>query len=553
MKNSGPILLLAVWLFAPAARMISAEPAAVPEKEVATTIFVENGNPRLIRQLGYAWEFEPGHIEIEGYKSILYAGRAVGEGDFHLRARLTIPTQKDSPTFVASGDGAKLEGFRDERKGYWPTEANRHHHFALSPTWAEAGKPFLFEVVRKSSEVVISAHGKEVHRFIYDGTQFGKVGFCSLTGKLRIHDFSLEGKTAPLNWDRSMPTAFSIPTLDLSGEEHRQVIVDRRKDQYCGHPDTVLLPDQKTMFCTYPLGHGGPAAILKKSNDAGLTWSDRLPVPENWNTATNCPCIFYVSGPNGKRRLLVLEGNGDMRQSISEDVGLTWTPLGPNGLRCIVVPNRLLPISRQRYLALYVDPDPRRPGGHLIAQSITSDGGLSWEKQRVVARHPDALPDEPGTITSPDGKQIAAVMREQSRAYNSLLMTSDDEGQTWTPLREANAAVTGDRHNLRYAPDGRLVAVFRDLCFTSPTKGNFVAWVGTYDDLVKGREGQYRLLLLRQHENFGDCGYAGLEVLPDGTFIATTYVRYRPGELNSVVSVRFQLQELDRRAWGLSH
>ena len=45
-----------------------------------------------------------------------------------------------------------------------------------------------------------------------------------------------------------------------------------------------------------------------------------------------------------------------------------------------------------------------------------------------------------------------------------------------------------------------------------------------------------------------DCGYPGLEVLPDGTFVATTYIKYKPGpEKHSVVSVRFKLHELDQR------
>ena len=45
-----------------------------------------------------------------------------------------------------------------------------------------------------------------------------------------------------------------------------------------------------------------------------------------------------------------------------------------------------------------------------------------------------------------------------------------------------------------------------------------------------------------------DCGYPGLELLPDGDLLATTYVQYHPdGEKNSVVSVRFRLDELDQR------
>ena len=43
-----------------------------------------------------------------------------------------------------------------------------------------------------------------------------------------------------------------------------------------------------------------------------------------------------------------------------------------------------------------------------------------------------------------------------------------------------------------------------------------------------------------------DCGYPGLKVLPDGTIVATTDVKVRPGaEKHSVVSTRFTLAETD--------
>jgi len=81
----------------------------------------------------------------------------------------------------------------------------------------------------------------------------------------------------------------------------------------------------------------------------------------------------------------------------------------------------------------------------------------------------------------------------------------------------------------------------------SPTKGHFAGWVGTYDDILHQREGQYRLKLLHNYAG-SDCGYAGLELLPDGTFVATTYVKYRPDERkHSVVSTRVKLAELDDR------
>ena len=53
----------------------------------------------------------------------------------------------------------------------------------------------------------------------------------------------------------------------------------------------------------------------------------------------------------------------------------------------------------------------------------------------------------------------------------------------------------------------------------SPTHGDWVAWVGTFDDIVEGREGQYRVRLMDNTKG-ADCAYPGVEVLPDGTFVA---------------------------------
>ncbi|NUQ65797.1 MAG: exo-alpha-sialidase [Pirellulales bacterium] len=68
-----------------------------------------------------------------------------------------------------------------------------------------------------------------------------------------------------------------------------------------------------------------------------------------------------------------------------------------------------------------------------------------------------------------------------------------------------------------------------------------------YDDIVNLREGQYGVRLLRSPKK-GDLGYPGLEVLPDGVFVATTYAVLDQGEKNSVVSVCFRLDEIDEEA-----
>jgi hypothetical protein len=107
------------------------------------------------------------------------------------------------------------------------------------------------------------------------------------------------------------------------------------------------------------------------------------------------------------------------------------------------------------------------------------------------------------------------------------------------------AALTGDRHQGRYGPDGRLFVSFRDTTRESLTKGDWVGWVGTWDDIAAGREGQYRVRLA-QNWHGHDCAYPALEVLPDGTFVAVTYGHWSlPGGEPWIMCVRFRLAELD--------
>ena len=83
------------------------------------------------------------------------------------------------------------------------------------------------------------------------------------------------------------------------------------------------------------------------------------------------------------------------------------------------------------------------------------------------------------------------------------------------------------------------------LGLTSPTQGDWVAWVGTYGDLKRGNEGQYRIRL-KDNINSSDCCYPGVELLPDGTFVVTTYGHWEAGKEPYILSVRFTLEEIDQ-------
>ena len=301
----------------------------------------------------------------------------------------------------------------------------------------------------------------------------------------------------------------------------------------------------------YPKGHGKGGIVMKRSQDAGITWSERLAVPKNWSTSKEVPTIHRVVDATGKKRLIMWSGLYPARLSVSEDDGLTWSPLTPVGdWGGIVVMGAVVSQKTPgHYLALFHD-DGRfftkggkreRPVLFTLYQTNSTDGGLTWSQPQALWNGTEVHLCEPGVIRSPDGKQLAMLLRENSRRKNSHVMFSLDEGQTWSAPRETPAALTGDRHTGQYAPDGRLFISFRDTTLQSPTKGDWVAWVGTYEDIVSGREGQYRVRLMDNHKA-QDCAYPGVEILPDGTLVTTTYGHWTKGEMPYVMSVRLNLE-----------
>lgn len=364
--------------------------------------------------------------------------------------------------------------------------------------------------------------------------------------------------------------AEKVPVVDVSGDKARQLVIAAgTEDLYQGHPTTVLTRTGK-LICVWTTNHGGPCGPAAESLDGGRTWTridGRFP-KEYAATCWNCPTLQKMVLPGGGERLLVFSarppdgavnhydcpGICPLGIAYSDDDGATWRMAPRAWVSSIMPPTGFIQLKDgsvalfgqvRKYLGTKSD----APTSDQNVWMATSPNGLDWSAPRVIASVPEKNLCEPCALRSPDGDEIALLIRENRHTSRSMMCFSRDEGVTWSVPQETSLALTGDRHECVALPDGRVFVAFRDRAKAFGTYGHYVAWIGTYDDLRNGREGGARVKLLHSYagdERFanasftGDTGYSGVELLPDGDILCTTYVKYWPdARQHSVVSTRF--------------
>jgi hypothetical protein len=361
----------------------------------------------------------------------------------------------------------------------------------------------------------------------------------------RIHSLIAMFTVSALAMAGDVRRDYSIPMLDLTKANSLFTTVERR-DGYLGHPSTVLLGDGKTLLVAYPDGHGRGNLILRRSTDAGNSWQ---PVAIEPQRVEETPVLYRLELPGGGERILLVTCRP--RQNVlewmwSDDRGDTWserqswTLEGPNGIIVALASLWSAPGDKPLWRGVFHD---FNFDNYTVDLTLDTTGEAAPACRFDNLRRIDyATPDgrstargaglcEAGLVVRRDAKRIALLFRPEKRLTNSMVAFSDDAGLTWTDPRELPGSLTGHRHEAVNLPDGRTMVFMRDyspLNPGNPSHGDWVTWVGTFDDLEKGREGQYRIHLRRNYgnstnNNIGDCGYSGVELLPDGTVLAMTY------------------------------
>jgi len=369
--------------------------------------------------------------------------------------------------------------------------------------------------------------------------------------------------------------------IDLSFDQSRQTVIAegglRLPEGYQGHPTTVLTREGK-LICVWTFGHGGPCGPAAESSDGGRTWTridGRFPAVYA-ATHKNCPTLQKCVRKDGGERLFVFSAKFKNDPNprtyytrlgimISDDGGRSWREGAVADVSAGMPPTGFMQL-KDGSLALFgqVRNDPalndrdRATDDQSIWMSVSTDDGETWSAMRVLATLPERNLCEPCCLRSPDGTELALLLRENRHRDCSMLCFSSDEGKTWTKPVLTAPELSGDRHEAVAFGDGRYLICFRDMMKGSPTFGQFVGWVGTWQDLKNTRPGAYRIRLLNHHGipnvwpgNPWDTGYSGVELLPNGEILCTTYTKHYEGPRHSsVVCTRFRPEELPTRAKG---
>ena len=320
------------------------------------------------------------------------------------------------------------------------------------------------------------------------------------------------------------------------------------------------------LITSFPQGHGKGPLIMKISDDDGATWTRKTDIPASWAGSQETPTLYVLNLADGTERIMMITacpgwgtdsaGNRyGWNTSYSDDNGETWTEYrhwqsnrtydNANN-DAIVAMASLVQLKDsdgndiQKWMGVYHNYAYVNFRTYL---TFDENGDEQWSESEPYLAQWRSIESayqmcEIGMFRSPDGKRIIGLARSQSHNNPATLIYSDDEGETWSKPMDLPGSLAGERHKIAYDPiSGRLLVTFREINYdlngnnrfdggNDWNAGDWVAWVGTYDQLINQEDGEYRILLAEDWANnakSGDTGYAGVAVLDDGTFIMDTY------------------------------
>ena len=268
--------------------------------------------------------------------------------------------------------------------------------------------------------------------------------------------------------------------IDLNNDTARQITVDIEKGQYLGHVSSVLLENGKTIVAVYPKGHGRGQIILKKSFDGGLTWTDRLPLPESFKTSLEVPTIFRMKDEAGKERIILFTGHYPIRTAMSEDNGDTWTELRAlDDYGGIVAMGDVIALDKPgSYMAMFHDEINAFYGGthnekiefirygegdqakYVRVTSHREEGGEYQTVERTLIEGDAGIPEEHGVLIH----ETTFGKLDRGKHFHVNKIITRDGGLTWSQPQTVARHPVGHlcEPGMIRLKDGRIAVLLRE-------------------------------------------------------------------------------------------
>ena len=164
-------------------------------------VFVEKGNARSVFEVGSKWKSKKGSMAGGGMGNYLVAERAVGTGEFRIRARLSL--ERLDGTAASLAFGQNHFGFDGRGGKLFAEGAALGSTRSVSDTadFIVPGRPFDVEVVRQGSTVTFRIDGKDVHQGEYRLNAPLAVALRPWQATMAVSSFSASGNLVDVTDD----------------------------------------------------------------------------------------------------------------------------------------------------------------------------------------------------------------------------------------------------------------------------------------------------------------------------------------------------------------
>ena len=404
--------------------------------QVSEVVFVQEGNARSVRVIGNKWTSKEGALVCGGTGNLLVAGKALGAGDFRIRARLSL--ERLDGTAASLAFGQNHFGF-DGRSGRLFVEGaalGNTRSVGDAADFIAPGRPFDVEVVRHRSTVTFHIDGNEVHRGEYRLDSPLAVALRPWRATMAVSGFSASGDLvdvtaemiAKLRWDWKQPPP--QPTGLLTNV----IVGGMALDGTAPPVGLVVRPELGLLTSTHVDGQ-----LVHEAEDN--LFETRATITPGGDYLLMFPEGEHYGGKKGKVNTMIAYR--------SSDKGKTWT--GPKVAFDIdysqhgLIP--LVPRGSTRIYAFGTQPiEGEREGAENcpIGFRYSDDDGHTWSDVTLI--RPENNPDflgmsvmrmcetDAGTwlLGSHEGRWVRTPeLPVITRAY---VLRSEDRGKTWTVL-----------------------------------------------------------------------------------------------------------------------